>query len=281
MQKPKIIFIDLDGTTLDGPEEKFWMRSATEFTKKTLTELNKQIPVVVATGRGLSAKTSDIVKGLTGEITYIAWNGAVTVENGKIISEEIIEPEKAQLLFDLISKNFAFVTIDSRHVYVKNYLYYIIKFVKKIYKNFSKKFRWISDAKPYKDFKNDYPIHKALLSSLSARKAAKFAKRWKEKYGDIFEIAFVGEKNKTLEITKIGSSKGEAEVAYCKLKGIDPKDAMHIGDSMNDSTTKGKVGTLIAMQNSVPELKKIADEITELPCNESGLAKYLSQFLDK
>ncbi|UWV76964.1 HAD hydrolase family protein [Mycoplasmopsis cynos] len=42
-------------------------------------------------------------------------------------------------------------------------------------------------------------------------------------------------------------SKGSAEVDFCLSKGIDPSEAIHFGDSMNDSSAKGKIGKLIAI----------------------------------
>ncbi|MEE3928370.1 HAD hydrolase family protein [Mycoplasmopsis ciconiae] len=56
MEKIKVdaIFIDLDGTTLD--ESKGKIHQASEFTKKYLQTLNKQIPVVISTGRGMNPR---------------------------------------------------------------------------------------------------------------------------------------------------------------------------------------------------------------------------------
>ncbi|WLP85528.1 HAD family hydrolase [Mycoplasma seminis] len=272
MKKPEIIFIDLDGTTLDTPEKEFWLRNATPYTKQILSELNKTIPVVIATGRGVSPKTAGIVKGITGSETYIAWNGAKTVENGEIVNEEIMPKEVAQALFDELSKNFCFVVYNSNareQAYVKNR-------IMRWFMGFGK-----ANAHSYKEYKNDFPVYKALVWSLSAKKMQKLAKKWQKKFEGVLEVSLSGSKNNILEITKANCSKGDEELRYCLSKGIDPKNAMHIGDSMNDASTKGKIGTLVAMQNSVQELKDIADDVTEFTCAQSGLAKYLEQFLDK
>ncbi|WAM11087.1 HAD hydrolase family protein [Mycoplasmopsis cynos] len=72
-------------------------------------------------------------------------------------------------------------------------------------------------------------------------------------------------------------SKGSAEVDFCLSKGIDPSEAIHFGDSMNDSSAKAKNWKINSYGNSVEELKQMGDDITEHECNNSGLARYLEK----
>ncbi|WBP84015.1 Cof-type HAD-IIB family hydrolase [Mycoplasmopsis edwardii] len=271
MKKPKIIFIDLDGTTLDGPGEKFWQKEPTEYTKSVITRLQKKIPVVVSTGRGVNDRTMSIVRKLGSE-NYIAWNGAQTVYNGEVIDKQYLDKEIAQELFDEITKNKCFVVYNSNakeRAYVKNGFY-------KILMGFGKK-----TAKRYYEYNNDFNVYKALIWSLSKSKIKTLADKWSKKFEGKLEVSLSGSNN-VLEITKANVSKGDAEVAYCQRLGIDPQDAVHFGDSMNDASTKGKVGKLIAMANSVNELKEMADEVTKYSCNDSGLARYLEEnYLNK
>lgn len=265
MNKPEIIFIDLDGTTLDGPGAKFWERMPSDYTIRIINELQKKIPVVVSTGRGVSEKTQRIATML-GNSSYIAWNGAKIIENGNVVASYHIEPNLAQELFNEIKKNKCFVVYNSSkaHAFVKNNFY-------KFWMGFGKE-----QAKHYTEYKNDFEVFKALVWSISKYKIRKLADQWNEKFKGRLVISLSGSNN-ILEITRSNVSKGDAEVAYCKLKGIDPLKAVHFGDSGNDASTKGKVGRLIAMANSVEELKEIADEITPLSCAESGLAKYFEE----
>ncbi|WP_406614198.1 HAD-IIB family hydrolase [Mycoplasma corogypsi] len=269
MNKPKIIFIDLDGTALDGPSEKWFNKRPTEMTKKVVSELNKTIPVVVSTGRGVNPRTEDIVRSL-GLTSYIAWNGARTVIDFDIADTQTITEEVAQELFEEIAANNCFVVFNSNpleQAFVRNRFY-------KMVMSFGK-----ATARLYKDYKNDFPIYKALIWSVSKRKIRKLAQAWQEKFAGKLEVSLSGSSNSIIEITKANVSKGDAEVAYCERLGIDPKDAIHIGDSMNDSSVKGKVGKLVAMKDSVDELLEIADEVTEFTCNEGGMAKYLKKFM--
>ncbi|UWV86222.1 HAD-IIB family hydrolase [Mycoplasmopsis cynos] len=266
MKKPKIIFIDLDGTTLDGPGEKFWEKEPTEYTKSVINRLQSQIPVVVSTGRGVNDKTLNIVRKLGSE-TYIAWNGAQTVENGVVVKKHIIDKDISQELFNEIKKNKCFVVYNSNvkyYAFVKNWFY-------KLLMGFGKK-----SAKKYNEYKNDFDVYKALIWSLSKTKIKKLAEKWGKMFEGKLEVSLSGSNN-VLEITAANVSKGSAEVDFCLSKGIDPSEAIHFGDSMNDSSAKGKIGKLIAMANSVEELKQMADDITEHECNNSGLARYLEK----
>lgn len=43
---------------------------------------------------------------------------------------------------------------------------------------------------------------------------------------------------------------------YLSIKQIELQDTIHIGDSMTDACLKGYVGKLVAMGNSLPDLKE-------------------------
>ncbi|QNM93688.1 HAD-IIB family hydrolase [Mycoplasma sp. Pen4] len=271
MQKPKIIFIDLDGTTLDGPGEKFWQKKPTQYTCDVIKKVSKTIPVYASTGRGAKKSTGELVK-MFGPETYIAWNGATTVVDGQIVNEEIMPKDVAEALFKEIKKHRCFVVFNSnadKYAFVRNWVY-------KLFMKFGGK-----SANYHKDFKNDFGIRKGLVWSLSTKKIQRLGKKWQKQFEGVLEFAFTGEKNNILEITRANVSKGQEEVRFCKMLGINPKDAMHIGDSMNDASAKGRVGTLVALANSTQELKDIADIVTEYPCNKSGLAKFLEQFIEE
>ncbi|QGZ97378.1 HAD-IIB family hydrolase [Mycoplasma sp. NEAQ87857] len=269
MNKPKIIFIDLDGTTMDTKAEKWFQKRPSEFTKEIVKQVSQTIPVVVSTGRGVNQRTKEIVESL-GSSNYIAWNGAQTVIDGEVVSKEVINDDLAQELFNEIAKNNCFVVYNSNpreQAFVRNKLY-------KMVMGFGK-----HTARIYKEYNNDFPVYKALIWSISKRKIRKLADKWSKQFEGKLEIALSGSSNSIIEITRANVSKGDAEIAYCQRFNIDPKDAIHIGDSLNDASTKGKIGKLVAMKNSVPELIAMSDEVTEFTCDESGMAKYIQQFI--
>lgn len=64
------------------------------------------------------------------------------------------------------------------------------------------------------------------------------------------------------EIGLVGVTKGSAIIEVLDLLGIDPTDAIGIGDSWNDAPMFEVVGTPIAMGNAAPELQRLAGDVT-------------------
>ncbi|RIV16338.1 Cof-type HAD-IIB family hydrolase [Mycoplasmopsis gallopavonis] len=269
MNKPKIIFIDLDGTAMDAPAKKWYNKRPSNYTKEVIAKLSKTIPVVVATGRGVNDTTWKIINSLNMS-DFIAWNGAQIIRNKEVVHKEIIPASVIEKLYQVLTKNKCWIIFNSNFDHLTFVKRNIFKWILKLRK---------TDLKLYSEFKNDFPIYKVLASGVRQKKIQKIHDELREIFKDDLEVAFSGSKNLVIEITKKTASKGIAEQNYCKMLGIDPQDAIHIGDSMNDASAKGKVGKLVAMKNSTQKLKDIADEITEYTCDEQGLAKYLEQFL--
>lgn len=64
-----------------------------------------------------------------------------------------------------------------------------------------------------------------------------------------------------LEIFDITAGKGNALLLLAKLLGVDPAATIAVGDSTNDATMVQAAGLGLAMENGVPELKAIADQV--------------------
>lgn len=79
--------------------------------------------------------------------------------------------------------------------------------------------------------------------------------------------------NYVIEVTSIKTNKGLATSLYMQDKQMDPEDAVHIGDSDSDFTTRPFVGHLVAMKNGTSKLKSAADEIAPKSKN-GGIWKY-------
>ncbi|VEU78288.1 HAD-IIB family hydrolase [Mycoplasmopsis columbinasalis] len=269
IQKPKIIFIDLDGTTLDKRENG--EVSISQENIDAVKECTKQgIEVVVSTGRGDVHFTWELSKkmGLTKNIIF--WNGSKVVKNNETIFARAIAPTTIQKMFDLAAKN-GITTIINSNYKQKSYstcLFYKAGIL----------FRGAS-AKKYKDFKNDEDVFKLIFWHIRGAKLKKFYEALLANFSNEVTVSYAGVKNNYLEVTAIGCSKGEAEEFYAKASNIEIKDCMHIGDSMNDHTTCGVVGNVVALANSVPKYKEDADTISPYPCNTGGLAKTLKSLV--
>jgi Cof subfamily protein (haloacid dehalogenase superfamily) len=80
-----------------------------------------------------------------------------------------------------------------------------------------------------------------------------------------------------IEINAAASTKGQAMCSLCKLLGIDPKDAMALGDGTNDLDMIQMAGTGVAMANADPAVLQAADVVTGNN-NAGGFAKAVESF---
>lgn len=94
------------------------------------------------------------------------------------------------------------------------------------------------------------------------------------------EIAKVNSPNHgfiNLHITNKQATKEHAIEELSKILGISKANIYGIGDGYNDIHLFNSVGTKVAMGNSVPELKEVADIVIK-SLAEDGLAEYLESF---
>ena len=81
------------------------------------------------------------------------------------------------------------------------------------------------------------------------------------------------------EVTSSKASKGAALKRLCELKGISLDDVAAIGDNYNDTSMIRIAGIKGAMSNSVDQLLKIADYISD-DNDHDGVAKFLLAIMD-
>lgn len=263
INKPKIVFIDLDGTALDIKlkNHKSWISQENIDAIKKLQKNN--INVVVSSGRGAYSNTWKLMKDMN--ITDgILWNGTKIVHNGKEIFSQAIDSSITQELFDDMSKlklNLLYNSNVNGDAYSDNFL-----------------FRWVVKAarkkcQKYRDYKNDFDQFKIILWHPFKRHLYKAMNILQEKYKNKILITISGEKDELLEVTAANCSKGDADLFYANYMQIDPKECVHIGDGLNDAWASNKVGYLVAMGNSSMELKKAADIVSPFGHKKAGLAK--------
>lgn len=79
------------------------------------------------------------------------------------------------------------------------------------------------------------------------------------------------------ELTRAGVNKGSALEQLCQELKLDISRSVAFGDSGNDYSMIGRVGTFVAMANSTPKILKDADEICP-SFDEQGVAVWLEQY---
>ncbi|MCK8824072.1 Cof-type HAD-IIB family hydrolase [Fuchsiella alkaliacetigena] len=85
-------------------------------------------------------------------------------------------------------------------------------------------------------------------------------------------------KDRFVEIMQAGVSKGVALLDLARDLGIDYKEVIAIGDSLNDLEMIKEAGLGVAVANANPELKEEADYITASN-EENGVAEVIKKFI--
>ena len=72
-------------------------------------------------------------------------------------------------------------------------------------------------------------------------------------------------------------NKGVALSMYSEQTGIPLSEIMAFGDMENDTELLETAGWGVCLINGSPSVKAIANAVTEYPCTEDGMGKYLYQ----
>lgn len=76
-----------------------------------------------------------------------------------------------------------------------------------------------------------------------------------------------------IEVTAAGVDKGEALLALADTLGIPREQTLAVGDSENDRAMLEKAGVAAVMANGMPEIKALADLVSEADCDHDGVAE--------
>ena len=80
-----------------------------------------------------------------------------------------------------------------------------------------------------------------------------------------------------IEITPRGIDKGSALLILADRLGIPREATVAIGDSENDRAMLEKAGVSAVMANGIPEVKALADYVSEADCDHDGVAEILEK----
>lgn len=265
----KIVTIDLDGTLLDK-DKNISFKNKTAIAK--CHDLG--VKIVIATGRPLNGVTPILEElGLTTSSDYvIVYNGSKIVNVGtkEIISASTIKGTVVKELYEE-SKRLGL----NIHAFRKNEE--LITPCHNPYTNVESKINHIEDH--LFDFNkiddNDDFIKCMLVDSEENITMAmtKVDERFSREY------TMVRSSKIFLEFLHIGIEKGSALKSLASYLNVKIDETMAIGDAGNDMTMIQAAGIGVAMNNAFPEVKEIADYITNDDNNNSGVAEALNKFI--
>ncbi len=267
----KIVVSDLDGTLLknDG--------SVGIETKKLIRELhNYDVLFSFATGRLHSAVT-DIAKDLEIKNPIISLDGSVIKDfpSGETIFESFLKKkyvEKAVKYADDYLLNVALCHSDA--IYYTEFNTVIPKLLNK----FGAKYKEVSS------YENLLDKTLEIVFAGDNKESIEFVKdKFTFPYAFDCNASYYRSQSKRglyyLDIRRAGSSKGKGLKRLLKYLRIKTHQAVVMGDWYNDISMFESDAIKVAVANSIPELIRNADHVTERSNNNEGPAEFLEMIL--
>lgn len=286
----KLVAIDLDGTMLNQ------YGIVTQKTKNAIQKAQeKGIEVIIASGRPIdSIKT--IAKEIKSEKYFISGNGAIIYDimNDEIIYENTLKKQKTLDIIKICEENSIYYNIyTEKEIIAKslqcNVLYY---HKENAYKEEENKTHINIVENIYEYIKNkDEKIVKITICDGNQAIFKSIMRKLKE----IDEIEVLDVSHMSRKMIKQGTEEIPIEYFYTEIsaKNVDKWNAIEflkekmnittqeiiaIGDNMNDKKMIQNAGLGIAMGQSHPHIKEIADQTTESNI-EDGVANSLNSIV--
>ena len=253
----KLIFLDIDGTLVKAgfntPPS-----SALDAIEKARKKGNK---VFLCTGRNLGMADPVYRLGFDG---IIALAGAYVLAGKEEIYDQPMKKEDLDDLIKILHEDGVFCTIETKdRTYGDENL---SDFLDSADGDNSEIERWRQALKgdlgiePMKDY-DGAPAYKIVIMCTKPSQLTRAKEKYEKDYD--FVIQEVKEHGNCLngELIHRSFDKGKAIRLVAEHYGVDMKDTVGFGDSMNDLTMIETVGTSLCMGNGAEALKKISDHV--------------------
>ncbi|HZW37917.1 MAG TPA: HAD family hydrolase [Ignavibacteriaceae bacterium] len=263
----KLILFDLDGTLLaeDG--------TIGEKTKYYVKELrNKGVEFTFASGR-LHSAILDYAKELDITLPIISLDGCLLrkITNNEIVFESFVKEKHVKRALNYSTNfvlNIALCHADAIYFTENNSV------IPQIMDKFGARYEEVKSYDNYLDKTLEVVI------ASDNKDAIKYVQqRMMEPYcWGLNNSYFKSQSHEGiyyLELRKKGSSKGKGFLRLIKELKIKQKNAAIIGDWYNDISLFETNALKVAVKNAVPEIKRMADIITDLTNNEDGVSEFL------
>lgn len=234
-------FIDLDGTLLDARDSKGKL-AISERNLQAIKEAQAEGKnIVISTGRSFDSE--QWLKQVNSKYAVLS-NGAIILADTKVVRHLKLTVRQTLLIHEFAWKNGLSFKLDDQKI-----AYGVFKVIPRW---FAKKHNFI--PKDNFNFEMHKEYTKFVLFGKSKRNIAKLIKELSVRVPDAAIVT--SSRGYTIEVTHKDATKGKGnQFIYEKYLKIPMEQTMHIGDTMNDSTTIGLVGKMVALKNSDKQLK--------------------------
>lgn len=255
----KAVFFDVDGTLVSFENHKVPVS-----TIESIKELQKKgIKVFVATGRDYG---SLYIGNNVDEIDFdgfVTLNGQYAFSKEKeILHEKTMDKEDVENAINYVLDN------DIACAFVSNDMFFVNKIndrVRAIYESVNLPMPQVMDPTKARDMKI-FQVN----PFVEEIEEEKFMKNMKSSISTRWSPLFV-------DVIPVGGGKHKSISKIIELYGFDKSEIMTFGDGGNDKSMIEFAGIGVAMGNANPEIKEIADYITDTVDND-GVLKALKHF---
>lgn len=286
----KLIVIDLDGTMLDSYGQ------VTQNTKNAIKNaIEKGIDVVIASGRPIDSIKS-IAKDIGSEKYFIAGNGALIydIPKDEILYDKYMKKEKVLEIIKICEENsISYNVYTDKTILAKSLKYNVLYYYKENLKKPEDKRTHINIVENIYDYIQKMQEEKFLKITICDDSKAIFQSIIR-KLEQIKDIEILDVSHMSRKVIEQGTEQIPIEYYYTEVSSenvdkwyaieflmkklqIQKEEIITIGDNSNDKKMIKEAGLGIAMGQSMPQLKAIADYITNSN-TEEGVAKAIEKF---
>lgn len=287
----KLVAIDLDGTLLNSYGEV-----SDENKQAIKNAINKGVEVVLSSGR-IGDSVESIANELGANNYYISGNGSMlyNMKEEKIEYENFISKEKMLKLIKICDENSIYYSIYTENMVITKSLKYNVVFYN--YENSKKAFdkrtniNIVQNIYEYVENLEDNKFLKITICDDSEIIFSRIIEKFKKINNiDVLEVSHMSRK-----IIKDGTEEVPIEYYYTEItnKNVDKwtaieylieklnikkEEVIAIGDNMNDKLMIKNAGVGVAMGQSNPIIKEMADVVTQ-DNNNNGVANILNKII--
>ena len=287
----KLVAIDLDGTLLNSYGEV-----SNENKQAIKNAINNGVEIVLSSGR-IGDSVESIAHDLGANNYYISGNGSMlyNMKENKIEYENFIEKEKMLKLIKICDENSIYYSIYTENMVITKSLKYNVAFYN--YENSKKlsnkrtNINIVQNIYEYVENLEDNKFLKITICDDSEIIFSRIIDKFKKINNiDVLDVAHMSRKiikdgteevpveYYYTEITNKNADKWTAIEYLIKKINIKKEEVIAIGDNMNDELMIKNAGMGVAMGQSNPKIKEIADVVTQ-DNNNNGVANILNKLI--